>query len=51
MAQGNGGQLIAVLPELDATVMFTAGNYENFPTWRAYFEDWIPRYVIALMVK
>jgi CubicO group peptidase (beta-lactamase class C family) len=51
MAQGNGGQLIAVLPELDATVMFTAGNYENFPTWRAYFEDWIPRYVIASMVK
>jgi CubicO group peptidase (beta-lactamase class C family) len=50
MAQGNGGQIIAVLPELDATVMFAAGNYQNFPTWRAFFEEWIPRYVIASMV-
>ncbi|HEY3675689.1 MAG TPA: serine hydrolase domain-containing protein, partial [Candidatus Tumulicola sp.] len=50
MAQGNGGQIIAVLPDLDATVMLAAGNYQNFPTWRAFFEDWIPRYVIASMV-
>jgi CubicO group peptidase (beta-lactamase class C family) len=51
MAQGNGGQIIAVLPELDATVMFASGNYENFPTWRAFFEEWIPRYVIASMAN
>jgi CubicO group peptidase (beta-lactamase class C family) len=26
-AQGNGGQVINVIPELDLAVMFTAGNY------------------------
>jgi CubicO group peptidase (beta-lactamase class C family) len=49
MAQGNGGQLIAVLPELDAVVEFTAGNYGNFPVWRHFFEDDIPNYVIPAL--
>ena len=49
MAQGNGGQLIAVLPELDTVVLIEAGNYNNFPTWRAFFEDYIPQYVIPAM--
>ena len=46
MAQGNGGQLIAVLPDLDAVVGFTAGNYNNFPVWRRFFEDDIPKFII-----
>jgi CubicO group peptidase (beta-lactamase class C family) len=50
MAQGNGGQLIVAIPDLDMTVEFTAGNYNNFPTWRAFYEELIPRYVIPAAV-
>lgn len=46
MAQGNGGQLVMVVPALDLAVVVTAGNYGNFPTWRTFFEDLMPRYLI-----
>jgi len=46
MAQGNGGQLIVALPALDAVIAITAGNYNNFPTWRKFFEELIPQYII-----
>jgi CubicO group peptidase (beta-lactamase class C family) len=49
MAQGNGGQIVAVLPDLDAVVLVMAGNYNNFPTWRAFYEELIPKYVIPAM--
>ncbi len=49
MAQGNGGQLICVLPDLDAVVLFMSANYSNFPVWRHFFEQWIPQYVIPAM--
>jgi CubicO group peptidase (beta-lactamase class C family) len=48
MAQGNGGQLIAVLPQLDTTILIMAGNYNNFPTWRAYFEQLVPQIAAAV---
>lgn len=49
MAQGNGGQLVVVLPDLDSVVGFMAGNYQNFPVWRHFFEDDIPRVIIPAL--
>lgn len=46
VAQGNGGQLVIVLPQLDLVVMIDAANYNNFPTWRAYYEQLVPDYII-----
>ena len=45
-AQGNGGQVLAVFPQLDLAVMMMQGNYQNFTTWGAT-RDAILRRVIA----
>jgi CubicO group peptidase (beta-lactamase class C family) len=45
-ASGNGGQLAIAIPALGLVVTFNAGNYNNFATWRRFFEDLMPRYVI-----
>lgn len=45
-AEGNGGQLVIVIPELDLTVGFTAGNYGNFPTWYKFIQELVPQFII-----
>ncbi|MEI7037384.1 serine hydrolase [Fulvimonas yonginensis] len=44
-AEGNGGQFVMVLPELDLLVAITAGNYGDFRTWYP-LQDLVREYVI-----
>src|SRR5579863_370077 len=46
-AEGNGGQLVMVIPELDLAAVITAGNYGNFPTWRKFEEELLPQYILV----
>ena len=46
-ANGNGGQLLMVIPDLDLVVLFTAGNYGNYRVWRTFREDLLPQYILS----
>jgi CubicO group peptidase (beta-lactamase class C family) len=46
-ANGNGGQLLIVLPELDMAIVFTAGNYMMYGIWRQFRDDFVPNRIIA----
>lgn len=46
-AEGNGGQFVMVLPELDLTVAITAGNYGDFRTWYA-LQELVGEYILPL---
>jgi len=46
-ASGNGGQLVFAVPELDLAVAFTGGNYSNFPVWRTFRDELLPRYILS----
>lgn len=46
-ANGNGGQFLIVLPELDLVVVFTAANYGSYGVWRKFRDELVPEYIIA----
>ena len=45
-AEGNGGQLLIAIPELDLLVMMAAGNYSDFPTWSKFRDELVPQFII-----
>ena len=46
-ANGNGGQLLIVLPELDIAVVITGADYQRYGIWRRWRNVLVPQYVIA----
>jgi CubicO group peptidase (beta-lactamase class C family) len=50
-ANGNGGQFLIVIPDVDLVIVFTAGNYQQYPVWRQFRDDLVGRYVIAAVRK
>ncbi|MFI5371252.1 MAG: serine hydrolase domain-containing protein [Candidatus Eisenbacteria bacterium] len=46
-ANGNGGQMLIVLPELDMSVVFTAGDYQAASVWTRFRSELVPQRIIA----
>jgi CubicO group peptidase (beta-lactamase class C family) len=46
-ANGNGGQFLIVLPELDIAVVFTAANYNSYGVWKKFRDEMVPQFVIG----
>lgn len=49
-ANGNGGQLLMVVPELELAVTFTAGNYGQFGIWRGFRDRILTREILPALV-
>jgi len=50
-SNGNGGQLLLVVPELEMVVVFTAGDYGNFQTWGRFQPDFVANAIIPALTK
>ena len=46
-AEGNGGQFIVVIPELDLVVGMTGGAYGEFSQWYRWELDLVPQFIIS----
>ncbi|MBL8961155.1 MAG: serine hydrolase [Gemmatimonadetes bacterium] len=47
-ANGNGGQMVMVVPELQLVVGVTAGNYNRYGTWRRLREEVLPAIIASV---
>ena len=50
-AEGDGGQVIAIFPQLDMVVVTTQGNYLEWPLYVKQAEDIMGQYVLAALQK
>ena len=45
-AEGNGGQLLSVVPDLDLALLITARNYSDFRVWRKSRDELVPQFIL-----
>jgi len=44
-AEGNGGQMVIVIPDLDMVVGFNGGAYAQFSRWYRWLHELVPQYI------
>jgi CubicO group peptidase (beta-lactamase class C family) len=50
-AEGNGGQFVIVVPDLDLVVGITGGSYGEFDQWYRWELELVPRFIIPAAVS
>ena len=49
-AEGNGGQFVVVVPDLDMVIAINGGSYGEFGKWYRWELDLVPQYILAAAV-